>query len=220
MPVPNPRAPLRQMSVGEKTAIALLEKFGTLDAIYQNIYTLQEERPDLLLVLFEQLLGQPERLPADFERIDAEDEVPVRFVDAVDRPEKHVPESALRDLLVVPGDQDLVAARLRPEVFEERLAEIESQSAPVAGVDGQEAGHQFRPDNPRSDPRGRSIKYESPRGAANHLDLAVLLATGVPPRYRSRPSVRAVLRHLAKDDRSDFIRRQASRVLASLPEID
>jgi serine/threonine-protein kinase len=30
--------------------------------------------------------------------------------------------------------------------------------------------------------------------AANHLDLAVLLATGVPPRYRGRPAVRAVLR--------------------------
>jgi len=41
---------------------------------------------------------------------------------------------------------------------------------PLWGVDGQEAGHQFRPDDPRSDPRGRLIKYESPRGAANHLD--------------------------------------------------
>ena len=41
---------------------------------------------------------------------------------------------------------------------------------PLWGVDGQEAGHQFRPDNPRSDSRGRSIKYESPRGAGNHLD--------------------------------------------------
>jgi hypothetical protein len=41
---------------------------------------------------------------------------------------------------------------------------------PLWGVDGQEAGHQFRPDNPRSDPRGRPVKYESPRGAANHLD--------------------------------------------------
>jgi len=32
--------------------------------------------------------------------------------------------------------------------------------------------------------------------AANHLDLAVLLANGVPPRYRGRSSVRAVLRNV------------------------
>ncbi len=37
---------------------------------------------------------------------------------------------------------------------------------------------------------------------------------------RADASVRAVLRKLAADDRSEFIRGQASRVLASLPEID
>lgn len=37
---------------------------------------------------------------------------------------------------------------------------------------------------------------------------------------RADGSVRSVLRRLARDDRSDFIRRQASRVLASLPQID
>jgi hypothetical protein len=37
---------------------------------------------------------------------------------------------------------------------------------------------------------------------------------------RADGSVRLVLKKLAAEDRSDFIRRQASRVLASLPEID
>jgi HEAT repeats/Putative zinc-finger len=37
---------------------------------------------------------------------------------------------------------------------------------------------------------------------------------------RADGSVRTVLQRLAKEDRSDFIRRQASRVLASLPQID
>lgn len=41
---------------------------------------------------------------------------------------------------------------------------------PLWGVDGKEAGYQYRPDNPRSDSRGRLIKYESPRGSANRLD--------------------------------------------------
>lgn len=41
---------------------------------------------------------------------------------------------------------------------------------PLWGVDGAVVGHQYRPDNARSDPRGRPIKYESPRGSANRLD--------------------------------------------------
>ena len=47
---------------------------------------------------------------------------------------------------------------------------------PLWGVEGTEAGYQFRPDNPRSDTRGRAIKYESPIGSANRLDC--------PPRCR------------------------------------
>jgi serine/threonine-protein kinase len=39
--------------------------------------------------------------------------------------------------------------------------------------------------------------------AANHLDLAVLLANGVPLRYRGRPSVRAVLREVY-EARADY----------------
>ena len=41
---------------------------------------------------------------------------------------------------------------------------------PLCSVDGKEAGFQYRPDNPRLDSRERSVKYESPRGAANRLD--------------------------------------------------
>ena len=41
---------------------------------------------------------------------------------------------------------------------------------PLWGVDGEQVGHQYRPDNPRLDRRGRPIKYESPQGSANRLD--------------------------------------------------
>ncbi len=42
--------------------------------------------------------------------------------------------------------------------------------------------------------------------AANHLDLAVLLATGVPSRYRDHPAVRAVLRSVY-EIRADYSRK-------------
>jgi len=45
---------------------------------------------------------------------------------------------------------------------------------PIWGVDGKEAGYQYRPDNPRFDARGRPIKYESPRGSANRIDCPPL----------------------------------------------
>jgi len=41
---------------------------------------------------------------------------------------------------------------------------------PLWGVDGTQAGFQFRPDSPRLDARDRLVKYESPRGSANRLD--------------------------------------------------
>lgn len=47
---------------------------------------------------------------------------------------------------------------------------------PLWGVDGVQAGCQYRPDAPRSDSRGRPVKYESPVGSSNHLDC--------PPRCR------------------------------------
>jgi hypothetical protein len=47
---------------------------------------------------------------------------------------------------------------------------------PLWGVDGGQVGYQYRPDNPRSDSRGRPVKYESPVGCSNHLDC--------PPRCR------------------------------------
>ena len=47
---------------------------------------------------------------------------------------------------------------------------------PLWGVEGTEAGYQFRPDNPRSDARARPVKYELPFGAGNRLDC--------PPRCR------------------------------------
>ncbi len=41
---------------------------------------------------------------------------------------------------------------------------------PLWGVEGKEAGYQYRPDNPRLDGKGRPVKYESLPGSTNHLD--------------------------------------------------
>jgi hypothetical protein len=42
---------------------------------------------------------------------------------------------------------------------------------PLWGVDGScIVGHQFRPDSPRLNPKGKPIKYETPKGATNRLD--------------------------------------------------
>jgi hypothetical protein len=47
---------------------------------------------------------------------------------------------------------------------------------PLHGVDGQQWGNQYRADNPRADKDGKPVKYDSPPGQRNRLD--------VPPRCR------------------------------------
>jgi hypothetical protein len=42
---------------------------------------------------------------------------------------------------------------------------------PILGKDGQPVLHQFRPDNPRINGKGRPIKYETPKGARMLLDF-------------------------------------------------
>lgn len=39
------------------------------------------------------------------------------------------------------------------------------------GVNGKIVGYEFRPDEPRTGPRGKVIKYEQPPGQRNHLDI-------------------------------------------------
>jgi hypothetical protein len=41
---------------------------------------------------------------------------------------------------------------------------------PLWSVDSKEAGYQFRPDHPRTNNRGKPVKYESPTGSSNRLD--------------------------------------------------
>lgn len=41
---------------------------------------------------------------------------------------------------------------------------------PIWSVDGKEAGYQLRPDHPRTNSRGKPVKYESPTGSPNRLD--------------------------------------------------
>ena len=47
---------------------------------------------------------------------------------------------------------------------------------PLHGVDGLQWGYQYRADRARTDSDGKSVKYDSPQGQANRLD--------VPPRCR------------------------------------
>ena len=42
---------------------------------------------------------------------------------------------------------------------------------PLHGVDGSIAGHQYRPDSPRTNARGKSIRYENPVGSSVRLDV-------------------------------------------------
>lgn len=74
---------------------------------------------------------------------------------------------------------------IRDGAILERLGFAKSQCrapgmlVPIWGVDGQPAGHQFKPDCPRTSPKGKPLKYETPAGSHNHLDC--------PP--RSRPQI-------------------------------
>jgi hypothetical protein len=47
---------------------------------------------------------------------------------------------------------------------------------PLYGVDGIQWGHQYRADHARTDANGRGVKYDTPQGQSNRLD--------VPPRCR------------------------------------
>jgi hypothetical protein len=47
---------------------------------------------------------------------------------------------------------------------------------PLHGVDGQQWGYQYRADSPRAGKDGRTVKYDTPQGQSNRLD--------VPPRCR------------------------------------
>lgn len=49
---------------------------------------------------------------------------------------------------------------------------------PLHAPDGSAAGHQYRPDNPRLNAKGKPIKYENPSGSSVRLD--------VPPRCREQ----------------------------------
>jgi len=55
--------------------------------------------------------------------------------------------------------------------FSKQQCQIPGILIPLWGVDGNGiVGYQFRPDNPRLNSKGKPIKYETPKGAANRLD--------------------------------------------------
>lgn len=61
---------------------------------------------------------------------------------------------------------------------------------PLHSVDGQVWGHQFKPDRPRTNSKGRAVKYESPQGQGNRLD--------VPPRCKAMLGDPSVLLFIAE----------------------
>jgi len=85
----------------------------------------------------------------------------------------------------------LLASAISPDVIRERgyrsllgkhdLKELGFSKAqqrcpgiliPLHGVDGTVVGHQYRPDSPRVNAKGKPIKYENPAGSSVRLDVA------------------------------------------------
>ncbi|RAL69249.1 DNA primase [Dehalococcoides mccartyi] len=90
-------------------------------------------------------------------------------------------ESHLRHLLEETGlDLDIIRERkyrsivCKAELGRFGFAPVQQRVPglliPLWGVDGQAAGYQLRPDNPRANNQSKPVKYELPAGSANRLD--------------------------------------------------
>ncbi len=60
---------------------------------------------------------------------------------------------------------------LRKLGFADYQCRVPGLLIPQYGVDGKNAGHQYRPDDPRTDGKGKPVKYEHPTGTHQHLDV-------------------------------------------------
>lgn len=71
---------------------------------------------------------------------------------------------------------------------------------PLWGPDGSSAGHQYRPDNPRLNSKGKPVKYENPTGSSVNLDVP----TWCRPMIGDPKILLAQIKDLEKSDLSEF----------------
>jgi hypothetical protein len=73
-------------------------------------------------------------------------------------------------------------ARLEAVGFSPMQRQVPGLLIPVHGVTGEVVGHEYRPDTPRVTGAGKVVKYETPTGSRNRLDVppAVLPVLGDP----------------------------------------
>ena len=62
-------------------------------------------------------------------------------------------------------------AALEPLEFQPYQRRVPGLVVPISGVDGGLCLHQYRPDSPRRNAEGSVVKYESPAGARNVIDV-------------------------------------------------
>lgn len=58
---------------------------------------------------------------------------------------------------------------------------------PIRDTSGQVRIHRLKPDNPRTDSRGRTIKYESPKGSRPFVDVPLAMTMPIASSARPRP---------------------------------
>jgi hypothetical protein len=93
---------------------------------------------------------------------------------------QHLAESAISvDVILDRGYTSVLGkAPIRDAGFNKSQCRPPGILIPLHGVDGAVFGYQYRPDKPRTDSRGRLIKYENPAGSSVRID--------VPPRCRQQ----------------------------------
>ncbi|MDD5703700.1 MAG: DUF3854 domain-containing protein, partial [Dehalococcoidales bacterium] len=85
----------------------------------------------------------------------------------------HLKKSAILLEFIDQRGYQTIAGRKQLETlgFSKQQCHVPGILIPLWGIDGNSiVGYQFRPDSPRLNSKGRPIKYETPRGAANRLD--------------------------------------------------
>jgi hypothetical protein len=85
----------------------------------------------------------------------------------------HLKKSALSLECISHRDYQTIVDRKQLETrgFSKQQCLVPGILIPLWGIDGDGIiGYQFRPDNPRLNSKGKPIKYETPKGAANRLD--------------------------------------------------
>lgn len=79
------------------------------------------------------------------------------------------------DVVEARGYRSMSSRHNQPDLealgFSKAQALVPGLLIPLWSIDGKVGGYQYRPDNPRKDKNGKPIKYETPKGQRNILDI-------------------------------------------------